>query len=368
MIPPFFHHYLIWVGQRAQTLGAKRIYFLSREGLWLSSQYELLRGRAKRPDDYPLGCHLAVSRLSTYLPSFFSVEDAKSSYRRGQYRTSSDTAMLSSFGYEGEGDAEQWLEERRKTQRQALNVYLDQNGVTKDNAAFVADIGWRGSIQDNLARLHPEMAWHGLYFHLQPFIVDQAANVSKEEFLLAAENRNKKLLRRLRFTAPLEFLLAHYGGAVLGYDLAGGSATPEIEQGNDLFDSGIWEGLLQLRAEMELAAVNFSLDDTADRGVALNAALTLLERPSSKVYELYFATRRDERFGSGDFLDIEKISTAELMLSIFSSETRRSVAKRLALSGWPWAMLRRDTPVFASLLRYALLRLDLSLGKPSQHT
>lgn len=368
MISPFFHHYLVWVGQRAQALGAKRIYFLSREGLWLSGQYERLRSRTKRPDDYPLGCHLAVSRLSTYLPSFSSVEDAKSSYRRGQYRMSSDAAMLSSLGYEGDGDAAQWLEERRKAQRQALNVYLDQNGVTKDGTAFVADIGWRGSIQDNLARLHPEITWRGLYFHLQPFIVDQAANVSKEEFLLPSEIRNDKLLRRLRFTAPLEFLLAHHSGAVLGYDLAGGSATPEIEQGNDLFGAAIWERLLQLRGEMELAAIDFSLDDTADCDAALNATLALLERPSSRVYELYFAARRDERFGSGRFLDIERISTTELMLSIFNGKTRRSVAERLAISGWPWAMLQRDTPIFAPLLRRALLGLDLSLVKPGQHT
>lgn len=332
----------------------------------MSIQYELLRARARRPDDYPPAQHLEVSRLSTYLPSFSSIKDAEATFRRGQYRSFSDAALLTSLGHYGDGDPYNRLEERRLAQRQALNAYLDQQGVTSHTTAFVADIGWRGSIQDNLARLRPDTVWHGFYFHLQPFRIDQAVNTKKEEFLLPTARRNTSLLRRLRFAAPLEFLLADRSGVVLGYDLRDGLASPQIEKDNDLFDAATWARLLLLRAEMEQGAVDLSLDSTSAAERVLDETLMLLEKPSRNLYELYFAARRDERFGTGVMIDIKPLAMIDLILALVSARSRRSVGETLAASGWPWAMLQRDAPMIAPLIRRALLALDPSLdgGKP----
>ncbi|RAL97224.1 hypothetical protein [Agrobacterium sp. MS2] len=360
---PIFHWYLIEVGQRAMKLGVDKIFFLSREGIWLTDQYEKLRLRARQPGQYPRACHLAVSRFSTYLPSFHSVEAAISDFRRGQYKNASERALMSSLGHEGEGDPVIHLERRRVSQREALTAYLNRHGISERERVLVADIGWRGSIQDNLARLYPDNLWLGYYFHLQPFFSEQAENVRKKEVLIPEGSRTVALLRRLRFGAPLEFLLTDRSGAVIGYDIVDGTSIPNIEQKKDLFGPEVWSQILSLRATMEQMASHWSLDTISHGKRALDETIMLLERPHRSVYEPYFAAQRDERFGSGEMLSSDRLAATDLIVALLSAERRQSAAEKLATSGWPWALLQRDVPHIAPVIRRLLIALDVSLSK-----
>ena len=65
--------------------------------------------------------------------------------------------------------------------RRALLIdYLDQETDLSAPAMLVVDVGWRGTIQDNLAHLLPETMIHGVYLGLFPYLNPQPANVTKE--------------------------------------------------------------------------------------------------------------------------------------------------------------------------------------------
>lgn len=359
MMPTIFHSYLSWVGRRAKELHADRVYFLSREGIWLAQQYEVLRSRSERPNSYPRARHLAVSRLSTYLPSFQAVDEAVTFFRQGQYREASKHALLTSLGYDGCGDPVFNLESRRQEQRVLLLRYLGEQGVTSNKRAVVADIGWRGSIQDNLARVAADVEWLGLYFHLQPFITPQAPNSCKESFLISpSDNRYLSMSRRLRFAAPLEFLLSDCSGAVVGYELQEGKVQPKIGYDPNILGEDVWGKLLILRRDMETRAKEMSLESDASRDMVLKEVLRVLENPNAAIYEPFFRARRDESFGAGQVVQAEKIAPAELLTALINPRQRRKVADKLAISGWPWAMLKRDVPYIAPVLQRILQFLD----------
>ena len=359
MMPAVFHSYLSWVGRRARELHADRVYFLSREGIWLAQQYEILRSRSGRPNSYPRGRHLAVSRLSTYLASFQTVDEAVAFFRQGQYREASNHALLKSLGYDGCGDPVFNLETRRQKQKVLLLRYLHEQAVTSEKRALVADIGWRGSIQDNLARIATDVEWLGLYFHLQPFITPQARNSYKERFLISpSDKRYLSMSRRLRFAAPLEFLLSDCSGAVVGYELQEGNVQPKLEYDSNILGEDVWNKLLVLRRDMEARAKEISLDSNVSPDIVLKEVLRVLEIPNAAIYEPYFMARRDESFGAGQVVQAEKIAPIELLTALINPRRRREVADKLAISGWPWAMLKRDVPYIAPVLQRILQLLD----------
>ncbi|MRN79859.1 hypothetical protein [Brucella sp. 09RB8471] len=251
------------------------------------------------------------------------------------------------------------LETRRQKQRILLLRYLGEQGVTSNRRAFVADIGWRGSVQDNLARVATDVEWLGLYFHLQPFITPQPPNSHKESFLISAsDKRYLSMSRRLRFAAPLEFLLSDCSGAVVGYELQEGSVQPKLEYDSNILGEDVWNKLLILRHDMEARAKEINLESDVSRDIVLNEVLGVLENPNVTIYEPYFKARRDESFGTGQVVQAEKIAPIELLTALIIPRQRRKVADKLAISGWPWAMLKRDIPYIAPVLQRILQLLD----------
>ena len=66
-------------------------------------------------------------------------------------------------------------------QRALLKNYFATKGLTDDiNARIcVVDVGWRGTIHDNIALLYPDIHFTGIYLGLQKFLNEQPSNTSK---------------------------------------------------------------------------------------------------------------------------------------------------------------------------------------------
>jgi hypothetical protein len=62
---------------------------------------------------------------------------------------------------------------------QALDAYLAETWDRDAGKLVVVDVGWRGTIQDNLARAYPDLFIIGCYLALFPFLNPQPANVTK---------------------------------------------------------------------------------------------------------------------------------------------------------------------------------------------
>ncbi len=71
------------------------------------------------------------------------------------------------------------LREMLQLRRSNLVAYLGETLLVEHDQAVVVDVGWRGSIQDNLARVLPDVEFVGCYLGLFAFLNPQPANVRK---------------------------------------------------------------------------------------------------------------------------------------------------------------------------------------------
>jgi hypothetical protein len=86
-----------------------------------------------------------------------------------------------------------------------------------DIKVCIVDVGWRGTIHDNIALLYPNIHFTGVYLGLQKFLNDQPSNTSKFAF---GPNLNHQLEypHFLDSVAPIEMITNSPSGSVTGYE------------------------------------------------------------------------------------------------------------------------------------------------------
>lgn len=188
----------------------ERVCFVSREGRFLVDVWDACIDRLDLPGTLrPVW--LEVSRRATFAPSL--ERPYRYSMRRmwTLYDTQSPRALLVSCGLDADmfdeavsaaglaldekiedipldprvmalletGPVAEALDARVREQRVKLIAYLGERGALDDPTMVVVDIGWRGTIQDNLAHVVPDHFLCGVYLGLFGFLNDQPANTSK---------------------------------------------------------------------------------------------------------------------------------------------------------------------------------------------
>lgn len=174
--------------KKLRQAGVRDVYFLSREGqplMRLFEQYQHRHGGGHAV----INCHyLEVSRRSTFMPSLDSLEQERFDTLFRQYRAISLLEFLSSLGLESHAEqvanelgssvqalaqrlcdlptsasyrallANPWFqrlyETERRSRRLAFIDYLAAlSGGSLPATLHLVDVGWKGTIQDNLYRL-----------------------------------------------------------------------------------------------------------------------------------------------------------------------------------------------------------------------
>lgn len=183
VVAPALVGYVLWILQRAQQLGLKRLYFVSRDGQIL---LEIARRLASKLNVSCELCYLYGSRKAWNLPAMTSVDEEQLSWswdstdffsvRRWLSRVSIEPEeireSLNSIGLEEEdwsrslSPREQWalrealqeddrlhelILERAAQKRQILIRYLEQEGLLDSAECGMVDVGWNGSLYYSLA-------------------------------------------------------------------------------------------------------------------------------------------------------------------------------------------------------------------------
>ncbi len=384
-----FGNYLVWLGRAAACTGAPRLHFLSREGAWLAGHYARLRQLHPSGHTWPEPAALAVSRRSTFLPSLPDISPASLAPLLAQYREASAAAVLLSLGLDlplpgtppgpavnlpldrpwaeagvaasilGDPWIAATLERRRAVQREALLRYLVQEQAADRGPLAVVDIGWRGTIQDNLARLMPTRRVVGHYLALHPQLLPPLPNTEKYGFILSQADPHR-LARRLRFVAPLEFVASGTMPSTLGYELNGGNARPVPDTLSVVPISSPAFRILQEGVADGIAGAA-SLAEPSEL-LARREVLKFVEAPPLALVRLFFEAWRDDRYGAGTLRRGAPALRLERLLSgLASTAGRRAIGLEFAESGWPWGLLVRDMPFAAPLLRRLILGFDARL-------
>jgi FMN phosphatase YigB (HAD superfamily) len=189
--------------------GVGVVHYASREGAFLARVHREI-ATIVATGDAPRAIHLEVSRRSTFAASLVDLSRRSLERMWRQYRDQSMGGLLTSIGVEptslgadlaaidldvdtvikdiaSSDQVRQFLErprveqqilEHASSQRALLLDYLDDREFGAERAVLV-DIGWRGTIQDNLCAVRPRTEVHGVYLGLFPYLNPQGPNGSK---------------------------------------------------------------------------------------------------------------------------------------------------------------------------------------------
>ena len=255
------------------------------------------------------------------------------------------------------------IEPALRYKRAVLIDYLKSAGFpTDESSALIVDIGWRGTIQDNLAHALPGVKISGLYLGLDRFLNPQPGNAAKTAYGPDL-NRGPELGSLLDFVAPIEMLCNSPGGSVLRYRRCGEqvetvrqvdpdenavfyACTRHFQQG--VLDSiPFWADFLRTHA--------YTASDL--RPLALERWQEIIDRPPAFLARAYFQLKHNETFGVGGFDDKrDMLATGDLLLGFVSARRRDVVNRFLQRMGWMPGMLACPdiSPVFRGVLRLYL--------------
>ncbi len=358
-----------------------KIFFCTREGSFFRRIYDVLVAR----DVFDLGGYpkaevLEVSRRATFAASLedFTIEHLMRLW--SQYSSQSVSALATTLnidiaqwaGYAKELGLDPdevvdlpWRDDRFvafvnhphvahiarsaiTSQRNALLEYLEAAGFEPraDKRRVLVDIGWRGTIQDNLGFVAAGHI-HGCYFGLEWFLNPQAGHITKSGYVFDA-NRNYPL--HLSEVAGLEFLFNAPGGSTLGYrnGVALRDLVPEEEaivtgpvaamQDRILEASVKVADYIRLHGLVSHDLVNFAREVVAEFASA----------PPQEVAEAFFQLSHNESFGVGSVHSMH-FDGKGLDAIVNQQGARLHGAVTDCLKGLRWSAAARQLPVFRAL-------------------
>ncbi len=377
--------------EQAASLGLGKIHFLTREGIIFQRYYDRFAHGAQWPEQSSL---LHASRLSTFAASlasegsrglvrfFTPYHDANWAELRASLNvpgrfappplavpTELRGAALARF-IATQPPLRAWIDEVARHGHADLAAYMSRYhpGLASEGAAVLVDIGWRGSIQDNLALAMPETTWHGTYFGLLPFLNPQPPNCRKTGVLFppdAAAHIGANLL-------PLEFLFDADIGSVTGYRNGEPVHPPHAQPAAGDFVARFQIALEKLAEPMGRMFANATTDGEADTLKATwlhqaNAFWAASQEMSAGLFEALREFHHDETFGIASTVRIaDTLSWRFLLRSLYDYRARRLLlqySQSLPTHLWLSPQLGWGTRSWLFLLAAAMRTRDILKGR-----
>lgn len=400
---PLFIGFAQFIAESCLRDKVGHVYFQTREGEFFLRVFNALFPENQYAGmTLPTASLLEVSRLSTFSASLkdISIEELRRVWRLVQRQ--SMAALLKTLGMPAEDvwpmlqrhglsldeiierpwehtgvrsllddtEFKQSLQEKVQHDRIMIMRYLEQQGVTKTNRIAVVDIGWRGTIQDNLATLTPDVPYFGYYLGLQRFLNPQLRNVTKAAYGPDA-NREHQWIALLDAVSPIEMLCNSPEGSVEGYVNAEDTviARRRVDdaenrafacfakefQAGVIFAANVWRPYL----------ANYAVSSVELRETAMKIWETLSEDSPEELVQACLGAPQNDIFGFGDFFDKSDIpSVSEICRGIFLHNHRQRVIQYIKRTQWPSAIRHRKD--ISPGHRYLLLAL-VGLARNYKH-
>ena len=375
-----FVGFILQVAEQALMQEMPAVYFFTREGEFFQHLYQALAQHNALGVPLPPSHLLEVSRLATFAASVQTVTPAELMRIWTLYSTQSMEGLLRSFDLDpgqfgsllsrhqlrlSEEIRYPWQDERVQNllrdsefqthlgahcqrKRALFTAYLAQKGLTlSTRRAAIVDIGWRGTIQDNLARVLPQTEITGFYLGLHRFLNPQPDNTRKHAFGPNANLPTPEPIHLLEFVSPVEMLCNSPSGSVLRYVAQGGAVTTERERNTS--EDSVFEQFTRHFQDGVLAAVpaiaefvrRHVLSSTELRPFCLELLGQLTESPPLPLARAYFGLNHNETFGLGRYENKNKhLANQAKAREVYFSGDRAEMNRVLQETTWPQGFAR----------------------------
>lgn len=334
-IAPIVFSFCLSVLEEAIKSGVDRVFFFTREGLFFKEVYDALVDNDPYNMRYPASAIVEVSRRATFAASLNKFEATELMRLWSMYSQQSPQGFASSLNLDqgvvqrvaekyglpfhkkvvhpwndeafqrfmGDEELSMVARESMARQRRMLQGYLEQVGFARDQDGplTIVDIGWRGTIQDNLAKLvRPPLRGH--YLALFKFLNAQEAFDRKTGWL--GDDNVDAQPSIPDQVAPLEMIFNGRGGSVVGYELKEGHyrAIKEVTPGEEAVVESLrplQEGMLTAISHLARYVRLHGLTAEHLRPTARKLAVSLIVNPPHLIADLFSRLSHNETFGTG---------------------------------------------------------------------
>ena len=330
------YYYIYDIIVDAVRKGYDKIYYQTREGETFIKFHEIIEKNNPFPFKVPKAELIEVSRVATFAASLdeFNVQNLLRIW--SQYRAQSMKALFKSLDIDIEKyneylkkydiDKEMtiyepWfnfkvttllqdkqfkkeIEKELKEKRERLLEYLKGKGIEnkEGNKIYLVDIGWRGTIQDNLAFVLDKVHIEGGYIALFDYYNPQRENVSKRAFI----RDSKVTWEYVALTLTIyEMMFSSDTKSVAGYE--NGKAIRKGKKEEVDFVKNIIlpirEGMIDGAKYIAKFMKERDIMEDMYLGYIYNLAREIKENPSKILVEAYYSLVYNETFGTGEYLN-----------------------------------------------------------------
>jgi FMN phosphatase YigB (HAD superfamily) len=374
---PLFIGFVLWIAEQATIQKLDRLYFLTREGEFFYKVFCTLFPEGRLfGHDLPPADILAVSRLSTFAPSMADISIQEMSRIWSLFKVQSISGLFATLGLdvgnfsalldrlelneadvisdpENSPEMRQLFEEpvfvqavkqALKSQTDLLQEYLKQSGLKAGDRFGIVDIGWRGTIQDNIALLVPDVHFHGMYLGLRNVINTQPANITKSAY---GPDENSSSDHSALFTsfAAMELLCTSPFGSVVGYTLEDGRTVPQrqVDREENAAYCDVMgpfqEGVLLAARYWQSYLERYAVSSNELHAMAMHVWNTLRLAPDGCLVEVFLNTPQHDVFGYGEIFKRNQYpSLSTILLSPISPCRRRQLIEFVRRVQWSEAI------------------------------
>lgn len=259
--------------------------------------------RSQSPDSFFKTLDLDINKYMKYLDKYFIKADE---VIREPWFDIKFTRLLNDENFINDVNKELAIKNKE------INKYLDKNILNKinDKNLFLVDIGWRGSIQDNLSYILKDYNIYGYYLALFDRYNYEREGTGKDALL---NNHNKNIEIVNSIITVLEFIFNSPSGSVISYK-DGKAVRKEIKEESSFnktyikpLQEGMKDGIKYISKIMKFHPLS--------KEIYAPYIYKLLEdikkNPSNEILELYYKNVHNDFFGAGEVVRKEKLSFKE---------------------------------------------------------
>jgi hypothetical protein len=226
--------------------------------------------------------------------------------------------------------------------------YLAQRGIRpQQRDLFIVDIGWRGTIQDNLAYLLPNTHITGCYLGLLNLLNEQPPNVEKLCYGPDESRDPPHVAESIRFVSPLEMLANTGAGSVHGYADQDGrvvairDAAAHENHVHTCYTQHFQQGVLAAVGMISDWVRTYAISAAEMRPLCLRLLARFARDPPRILARAFFDLSHNETFGVGRYVQRRRWFPYGLAaLGLFSRRWRGELVRRLEQTGWPQGFLK----------------------------
>lgn len=372
----FFVNNLVEYGIRNHV---PEIHYQTREGETFIKIHEMIAENNIYEMDIPKSSILEVSRVATFAASLNEMSISELLRLWSQYRCQSLKSLFKTLNidikkyedtikkYDIDPEQDIWepwfnfniqnlfadkeftseINKELKAKRAALMKFFESKGIYNDDKPMlVVDLGWRGTIQDNIAYIYPNKQIDGYYYALYDYYNVQPKNTSKFAFI-------KDMKFCYDYIGPMitlfEMLFNPESGSVIYYN--GDKAIRKVKESEyntvknitSHIQKGMFDGAKRIN---EYLACHPYMNEEFDAYI-YDLIRGMKERPSKELVEAYYSLVHNDTFGTGSYVDKRQKLSKKDKLNIFKCRNL------LQQEQWKEAfMIHNDTKMLKRMLNF----------------